>query len=247
MYAREAEGLLLLQETQSLRIPKVLAVNEHLLILEWIETSDRARHFDEYLGRGLANLHRATLPTFGLNQNNFLGTLPQINQALPIWHEFYSERRILPLAAMAYEQGTINTALLKRITALCERFDKLCGPSEPVAPLHGDLWSGNVFVDEIGKPVLIDPAVYGGHREVDLAMVCLFGSDNASAQFFAAYNEVYPLDPDYAERIELYQIYPLLAHVCIFGKSYIPSLIAKLDKYDKYVFTPSPVRGRGLG
>ena len=230
MYICEVDGLVLLQEARALRIPKVLAVSERLLALEWIETSQPTRSFDETFGRGLATLHCMSLPTFGLAQDNFLGSLPQINTPLPAWHIFYAERRIRPLALLAYVRKLIDTALLTRIEALCERLDQFCGPSEPIARLHGDLWSGNVMCDETGNPVLIDPAVYGGHREVDLAMLRLFGSP--SARFFAAYEELYPLNPGVAERVSLYQIYPLLAHVCLFGKSYVSSLTTALSNYE---------------
>jgi len=102
---------------------------------------------------------------------------------------------------------------------LLARLDDLVGPEEPPARLHGDLWSGNVHSDEAGHPCLIDPAVYGGHREVDLGMLQLFGAP--SARFFAAYEEVFPLAAGWRERVPLYQLYPLLVHVNLFGGSYV--------------------------
>jgi fructosamine-3-kinase len=130
MYIREVDGLVLLQEARALRIPNVLAVSERLLVLEWIEMSQPTHGFDEAFGRGLAALHCASLPTFGLAQDNFLGPFPQINLPLPTWHAFYAERRIRPFAFLAYAHKLIDTALLTRIEALCERLDQLCGPSD---------------------------------------------------------------------------------------------------------------------
>ena len=99
------------------------------------------------------------------------------------------------------------------------RLPQRCGPAEPPARLHGDLWGGNLLTDEHGAPVLIDPAVYGGHREVDLAMMQLFGG--FSARVFDAYHEAHPLAPGWRERAPLYQLYPLLVHVNLFGGSYL--------------------------
>ncbi|MES2208374.1 MAG: fructosamine kinase family protein [Pseudomonadota bacterium] len=230
LYLREAEGLTLLHKAQALRIPNVLAVSERMLVLEWIEISRPHKHFDERLGHGLAKLHRASLPTFGLAHDNFLGSLPQINTPIPVWSDFYRERRLYPLIQYAHKNKIIDKNLFKRSMKLCERLHLLCGSQESIARLHGDLWSGNIICDKNGSPTLIDPAVYGGHREIDLAMLRLF--DSPSPRFFAAYEEIYPLDSEANERIPLYQIYPLLAHICLFGKSYIPSLITALKHYE---------------
>ena len=105
---------------------------------------------------------------------------------------------------------------------MCARLPELCGPAEPPARLHGDLWGGNAIADEHGEPVLIDPAVYGGHREIDLAMMRLFGG--FGARCFAAYDEAYPLADGHAERVALYQLYPLLVHVNLFGGGYVASV-----------------------
>jgi fructosamine-3-kinase len=118
---------------------------------------------------------------------------------------------------------------LRAFDHLHDKLDALVGPSEPPARLHGDLWSGTVHVDEHGAPVLIDPAVYGGHREMDLAMLSLFGAP--SARFYAAYDEVYPRAPGHAERVALYQLYPLLVHLNLFGGGYLAQLRSALASY----------------
>jgi fructosamine-3-kinase len=121
----------------------------------------------------------------------------------------------------------MSTGLLRRFDALYARLDGLAGPTEPAARLHGDLWGGNLHVSGSGLPALIDPAVYAGHREIDLAMMRLFGG--FSSRTFAAYEEAYPLSEGAERRVPLYQLYPLLAHLCMFGRGYSASLATALD------------------
>src|SRR5690606_30251837 len=127
------------------------------------------------LGRGLAALHRFGAASFGLDQPNFIGSLPQDNTPAGDWTEFFRERRLLPQVERAIENGRAPAALAQGFDRLFDRLPELVGPAEPPARLHGDLWGGNLHVDERGLPCLIDPAVYGGHREMDLAMMRLFG------------------------------------------------------------------------
>jgi fructosamine-3-kinase len=220
MYEREAEGLAFLAEAGALRIPRVHAATERLLLLEWVGPGARARDFDERLGRGLAALHRSGAACFGHARDNFIGSLPQHNEPAPTWAEFYRSRRLAPLVERA--GSLLPPAVRAELASVMGSMEGLVGPEEPPARLHGDLWSGNVHTDEQGQPVLIDPAVYGGHREVDLAMLRLFGSP--STRFFAAYDEVYPLAGGHEARVPLYQLYPLLVHVCLFGASYVSQL-----------------------
>jgi fructosamine-3-kinase len=227
MYQSEAAGLHWLEAARALRVPNVLAVNDALLALEWIEAGRRRPDFDEILGRGLATLHRAGPEFFGLDQDNFIGPLPQNNAPRGDWPSFYREQRLLPLLNRASAMGLLERALRSRFEQLFRELPSLVGPPETPARLHGDLWSGNVHVDAGGAPVLIDPAAYGGHREVDLAMLQLFGAP--SQRFFAAYDEVYPLAPGFAERVPLYQLYPLLVHLCLFGAAYRGQLEQALD------------------
>jgi fructosamine-3-kinase len=230
MYAREAEGLSWLDEASALRLPKVLAVDERWLALEWIASGPRSAQYDQALGRGLGRLHAFGARRFGLTQDNLIASLHQDNRACDDWSEFYGQRRLLPLAAEARKRGALQAALEARIAKLCTRLPSLCGERETPARLHGDLWSGNVMVDERGDPVLVDPAVYAGDREIDLAMLQLFGAP--SARFFAAYDEVYPRKAGADERVALYQLYPLLVHVCLFGASYVKMLTQALSRYE---------------
>ena len=226
MYVREAEGLAFLREAGALRVPEVRFVDEQMLVLEWVEASGRSARFDEELGRGLAQLHRFGAPSYGLGQANFVGSIPQDNTPARSWCEFYRARRLEPLIARA--GSTLPHTVRRDFDALFARLPALV-VEEPPARLHGDLWSGNVHSDERGAPVLIDPAVYGGSREIDLAMLQLFGAP--SQRMFAAYEEVYPLVDGWRERVALYQLYPLLVHVCLFGASYVSSVARAVTQY----------------
>ena len=132
--------------------------------------------------------------------------------------EFYAERRLRPLARRAAETGALSSAGVQAVEGVCERMAELAGPPEPPARLHGDLWAGNVMGDAEGRPWLIDPSAFGGHRELDLAMLRLFGGP--SERMFGAYQEAHPLADGWRERVELYQLSPLLVHALLFGGSY---------------------------
>ena len=208
MYAAEAAGLAWL--AGPLRVPRVPGHGESFLALEWLDLGERGRGFDEALGRGLAELHQRGAPRFGLAHASYLATLPQDNTPTDELVTFWIERRLRPLCTRA-RLGLDRQ--LDVLAALPERF----GPAEPPARLHGDLWWGNVVACD-GAPVLIDPAVYGGHREIDLAMLGLFGG--VSRTLIAAYEELSPLAPGWRDRVALWQLYPLAAHAVLFGGGY---------------------------
>ena len=221
-YAAEAAALAWLAEPGALRTPRVLEVDERYLALEWIAPA-RAGGLDplgaEELGRGLAATHAAGAACFGgAGGPGSFGSLRLSNQPTGDWPTFYAERRLRPLARLARERGALTPSGAAQVERVCERLGELCGPTEAPARLHGDLWSGNVMADEQGRPWLIDPAAYGGHREVDLAMLRLFGAP--SERVFAAYEELTPLADGWHKRVELYQLLPLLVHALLFGGSY---------------------------
>lgn len=234
MFPAEARGLAFLEEARALRVPRVLAVSSGkvgepcFLVLEYLESARRVAAFDEHLGHGLASLHRAGAPQFGLDHDNFIGRLPQKNGPARSWHEFYGERRLLPQLRLAVDSGRATGKMKGGLERLVRRLPDLVGAPELPARLHGDLWGGNLHTDDRGEPCLIDPAVYGGHREVDLAMMRLFGG--FSERCFAAYEEAWPLSPGHDERLPLYQLYPLLVHVNLFGGSYVGSVERALDR-----------------
>ncbi len=233
MFEVEAKGLEWLREADALRIPNVIAVADAdqpaFLVMELLSPATRAPDFAERLGRGLAELHRFGADDFGLAYDNFIGSLPQANQSADSWSEFYWSQRLEPQIKMAAERGYLAPGDLDSFDALRARLSELCGPTEPPARLHGDLWGGNLHVDDSGAPCLIDPAVYGGHREVDLAMMQLFGG--FESRVFDAYDESFPLYADWRERTPLYQLYYLLVHVNLFGRGYLGQTRAALAHY----------------
>jgi fructosamine-3-kinase len=222
MFPAEARGLEWLDEANALRVPQVLAVSEEFLALELLESARRQQGFDVALGRGLARLHGFGAPTFGLGHDNFIGRLAQSNRIGTDWPSFYWSERLEPQLRLASDRGLVGAPLLRRFETLRSALPELVGDPEPPSRLHGDLWGGNLHIDETGAPCLIDPAVYGGHREVDLAMMRLFGG--FGPRVFDAYAEASPLQPGAAQRVPLYQLYPLLVHVNLFGRSYVGSV-----------------------
>jgi fructosamine-3-kinase len=246
MFAAEARGLAWLAGAQALRVPSVIAVSAEaasgqatgqatgeeagpqFLILELVASSAPAPDFDERLGLGLAALHRAGAPGFGLDHDNFIGRLAQENTPAPDWASFYRARRLEAQLGLAVDGGLATPRMRRGFERLWGALDRLVGPPEPPARLHGDLWGGNLLCDERGHPCLIDPAVYGGHREVDLAMMRLFGG--FGSRVFDAYRAAWPLADGHRERIALYQLYPLMVHVNLFGGGYLGSVESALDR-----------------
>jgi fructosamine-3-kinase len=235
-YAAEAAGLGWLAQPGRLRTPRVLEVADDYLALEWIERGRLDEHGCELLGRGLALTHRAGAERFGAPPGlpaeaggAGFGSLRLPNEPTDDWPSFYAQRRLGPLARAAGERGALPDDVIAAVERVCARMGELTGPPEPPARLHGDLWSGNVMGDEGGQPVLIDPSAYGGHREVDLAMLRLFGAP--SERVFAAYEDVAPLADGWRERVELYQLAPLLVHALLFGGSYGAAVARVAEHY----------------
>jgi len=201
---------------------------EGFLLMEWIDTSDK---YDvpqqEALGRLLASLHRQQANAYGLDHDNFIGTLPQNNSFSTDWTDFFIEQRLQKQLDMA-GQTLKGTDLRKKFDHLFSRLADLY-PSERPSLLHGDLWSGNYLIDQTRKPVFIDPAVYYGLREVDIAMTKLFGG--FPERFYDAYNESYPLQHGWEERVDLWNLYPLLVHLNLFGSSYLRAIENRIAPY----------------
>jgi len=221
-YAAEAAGLPWLAEPGLVRTPKVLEQDEAYLALEWIERGSLSPLEAEELGRALAGTHLAGAERFGAPAgapaDTGFGSLRLPNGAAPDWPTFYAQQRMLPLLAQARDRGAVSARGMAAVERVCSRLAELAGPREPPARLHGDLWSGNVMADAQGRAWLIDPSAYGGHREMDLAMLRLFGAP--SQRIFSAYEEAAPLADGWQERVELWQLAPLLVHAVLFGGSY---------------------------
>lgn len=232
MFEAEARGLRWLEEADAIRVPRVLAVSDTkpaYLALELLSPSRRRGSFDEELGRSLAALHAFGAHSFGLDHDNFIGRLAQSNAPATDWPTFYWASRLEPQLRLAVDHGLIDGRLRSRFDTLGNTLPDLAGPAESPARLHGDLWGGNLHVDERGAPCVIDPAVYGGHREIDLAMMRLFGG--FGERVFSAYAEAMPLSQGADRRVLLYQLYPLLVHVNLFGHSYVGSVERALSAY----------------
>lgn len=227
----EAEGLRWLAEPMAVNVPQVIGLGEGVLLLEWIESGPRQGDTISRLGTGLAHLHAAGAPGFGWHRDGFIGSLHQANTRATDddWPGFWFTRRIQPLARQAIDARSLSPGAGRLVDQMGERLPDLAGPAEPPARVHGDLWTGNVLVGTGGEPWLIDPAAYGGHREVDLAMLHLFG--NPGPAFVDAYEEVSPLAPGWRERLSLWQLEPLLVHAVLFGGAYGDQALSVLKRF----------------
>lgn len=232
MFEAEADGLHRLGSARAIRVPKVIAFGEDhddsYLLLEHIDGGPKSMVFWEAFGRSLARLHTITSPSFGLERNNYIGSLKQANTPRASWAEFFIAHRLEPLVRMARNRNRLGDSHVLRFERLYTKLHDLC-PAEPPALIHGDLWNGNFLCDASERPVLIDPAVYYGHREMDIAMTKLFGGfDDA---FYVAYNSERPLEKGWEERLDVWNLYPLLVHVNLFGGSYMAQVESTLHRF----------------
>ncbi|MEO6549106.1 MAG: fructosamine kinase family protein [Ferruginibacter sp.] len=222
MFQKEAAGLIALSNQQVLTVPKVIkygtVAGEQYLLLEWLDKGTPGKDFWQNFGRGLAALHQKPQPYFGWEDDNFIGNLVQINKQHASWEPFYTDCRIMPLVTMLTASGDFSKREESAAASFCNKIASVFLP-EPAAILHGDLWSGNFTVLENGSAAIFDPAVYFGHREMDIGMTLLFGGFHR--QFYDAYNEVYPLQKGWQQRLPFTQLYPLLVHAVLFGGHYI--------------------------
>lgn len=218
-FATEAAGLERLRAAGGAPVPEVLAVDDECLIIAWIEPGKALPEMAEDFGRALAVTHSAGAETFGGEADGFVGLAPLPNGAKDSWVEFYAVRRVLPYVKAARDRGHLTADQSETIEQAIRKLPTLAGDPEPPALLHGDLWSGNLVWGMDGQVWLIDPAVHGGHRETDLAMLALFGAPHLE-RIFDAYNEATPLAEGWRERQSLHQLHPLLVHTVLFGGAY---------------------------
>lgn len=246
-FEAEAAGLAWLAEADALPVPRPMARGHEphpWLALAWVDEGSIGADGAEELGRGLARLHQAGAARIGalppgapdrylrigaVRLDLATGRTPGEDSALA-WPEFYAEAMIRPLCEAAVHRGAIDGRGAGVIGQVCDRIEAVAGPAEPPARLHGDLWAGNVHPDREGRPWLIDPAAYGGHREMDLAMLRLFGTPGGE-RVFSAYGEEYPLAEGHRERVGLWQLQPLLVHAVLFGGGYGDQAVATARRY----------------
>ncbi|WP_051046571.1 fructosamine kinase family protein [Nocardia asiatica] len=229
VFAAEAAGLAWLRTTDrgTLRdgavLPPVLAADDRMLVLPWLEETGPTPAAAERLGRELAALHAGGAESYGAPWEGWIASLPLPNaRTAGPWSRWYAEHRLAPyLAAAATHLGADGTRLVERVI---DRIDDLAGPAEPPARVHGDLWSGNILWTR-ERAMLVDPAAHAGHRETDLAMLALFGAPHLD-RIRAAYHETSPLADGWRDRTALHQLHPLLVHVVLFGAGYRAQTLA---------------------
>lgn len=232
MFAKEFEGLELLASTKTIRLPKPLFYFEGQqysgLLLEFIEEQAYSESFWDIFAFQLSQLHQNTQASFGLDFDNYMGSLPQSNKSSSSFVDFFINQRLLPQLKIARDQLEITPQHIKQSERLFEALPSIV-PEEKPALIHGDLWSGNFMSDEKGDPAIMDPACYYGHREVDIAMTAMFGG--FSPQFYQSYHQHHPLEKGWQDRLKYYNLYPVLIHVNLFGSSYLASLEAVLKRF----------------
>lgn len=228
MFKAEAKGLKAIEKTCSFRTPGILLTGKQeaisFLLMEYIPPGKKTDVFWKTFGKRLALLHSCTNNTYGFETGNYIGSLPQYNTPQDSIVEFYITQRIEPQIRLADKNGYT----FKKISEFYRNLDQLI-PEEKPALIHGDLWNGNYLTDNQGNPCLIDPAVSYMHREADIAMMTLFGGFDSL--LLDTYNEVFPLEPLWEERLDIWQLYYLLVHLNLFGSGYFRSVKNIIEKY----------------
>ena len=234
MFLTEAHGLQELDKPGVITIPKVISFDKEFILLDLIENSGRSKNFSEDFGRKFAVLHKFNNEKYGFYEDNYIGSNPQLNipdnDEEKNWTKFYFQKRILYQFHLAEKSGNSTSDLRSSISQLENKIDLIVTDnSEKPSLLHGDLWGGNYMVDKNGFACLIDPAVYYGNREADLAMTKLFGGFDS--EFYRAYNEEFPLPDGYDYRENIYKLYHVLNHLNLFGSGYYSQAISLIKYY----------------
>jgi fructosamine-3-kinase len=231
MFEAETKGLVILKNANAFVVPDVIFCQSDdstsILILEWLEHGIPKKDAWLEAGKKLALLHKNFSDAFGLDHGNYIGSLAQSNEKHKTWEEFFSHERILPQLKLARDGRKIDAAICNAAERFCKMIPEIF-PKEKPSLLHGDLWSGNFFFSTNG-PAIFDPAVYFGHREMDLAMTKLFGGFDAD--FYSGYEEEFPLEKKWKSRIDFCNLYPLLVHVNLFGGGYVNDVKQVLEKF----------------
>ncbi len=234
MFIKEAHGLNELRKSGAIKIPEVLLCDKSFILTGFISQGNKPKNFFTDFGRRLAGLHKYKNSGYGFFEDNYIGSNIQLNVAEGVektdWTQFYYNKRIIFQFKLAEKNGYATSELRNGISSLEKRIEKiLAGSEEEASLLHGDLWGGNYLADEHGEACLIDPAVYYGNREADIAMTKLFGG--FSPEFYGAYNEVYPLAEGYEYREPIYKLYHLLNHLNLFGRGYYSQVVSIIRNY----------------
>ncbi|MES2796727.1 MAG: fructosamine kinase family protein [Bacteroidota bacterium] len=232
MFESEAKSMELIRETNTVHVPKVYGYGKKpdgsYLMLDFVAESSKKSDYWQDFGRKLAALHAHSHENFGLHFNNYVGALPQINDYSKDGIQFFIEKRLNYQVERAVQENKIDSKLANDFQKLNLLLPNIL-PNEKPALLHGDLWSGNLMVGSTGHASLVDPSAYYGFREADIAFTTLFGG--FPIDFYEAYNEVKHLEPGFKNRIDLYNLYPLMVHTNLFGGSYLESVKRIIAKY----------------
>lgn len=236
-FRAEAEGVAAISTTGTIRVPNIHAIGTDdgysFLLMEFIERAVTKKDFWEKLGTGLAAMHQADTSSFvtdgkyGLDKDNYIGAGKQKNTSKSSWIEFFSECRLRPQFELASRY--FDSSLIRKTNRLLDNMDRFLYEPEKPSLLHGDLWAGNFMSDETGQPMLIDPAIYVGCNEADIAMTELFGGFDRT--FYDAYFKAMGVIPGYKERRDLYNLYHLTNHLNLFGSSYLSAVVRTIEKY----------------
>ena len=232
LFEKEKAGLELLDSSQIIRVPKIIACDfteqNQVLILEWIEQGMKTEKFWLGFGEQLAKQHQLSNSLFGLKENNYMGALSQSNQQSGDWIQFLILERFQPQIELAVEKKLLEPSHIAHFNNLYKKLNEIFPPEKP-SLLHGDLWSGNFLCDKNNQPVLIDPAVYFGHRSMDLAMTTLFGGFEDA--FYQSYHQHFPFPGNYRVQWQICNLYPLLIHLNLFGPAYLSEIINTIRHY----------------
>ena len=233
LFEKEAKGLKLIQQQHLIKTPKPVEYfeveNTQFLLLEWIEEGERNKNFWRLFGEQLAAVHQVSNVHFGLDEDNFMGSVPQCNNQDDDWIRFFRDNRLQPMIELCINRQLLDLTHQKYFEKLFDQLPSIFDDQQKPALVHGDLWSGNFMCNHQSQPVLIDPAVYYGHPAVDLGMTTLFGGFQQG--FYDAYHYNSPLPRNYREQWEVCNLYPLLIHVFLFGSSYLRQVEQTLSRF----------------
>ncbi len=232
LFEKEKKGIEAIADTATIAVPANVitgeTVREQWILMEWIEKCPATKAFWENFGTALAAMHHRVDENFGFKEDNYMGALHQSNTFHQRWVDFFIKERLEPQVKIARDKGLFTVKEEKHLGRLYQRLPQLFTDEKPCL-VHGDLWSGNFICGIYEQAVLIDPAVYYGNRHVDLAMSTLFGGFDDT--FYQAYAYHFPFPPDYKEQWRILNLYPLLIHLNLFGKSYLSTILGTIAAY----------------
>jgi fructosamine-3-kinase len=233
LFEKESAGLELIRSKKCIRVPEKIACFEwdewQVLLLEWIPPGSPDHLFWERFGNELAALHQETQDFFGLDHDNYMGSLRQENTEMQEWNRFFAEKRLEPMVDKCRKGNLLSAKDEAAFGRLMEKLGQIFPREIKPSFQHGDLWSGNFMCRENGDPVLIDPAVYFGHPSVDLGMTRIFGGFDEL--FYRAYQHHSKLTDGFREQCAVANLYPLLIHLYLFGSSYLPQIRSCLHQF----------------